>query len=69
MTLAEFNDIEKRLNKLEYCTFSGAFSYVYECDGITLTITDGGCTSTILKDRVLYRKDYNNNIIEVPVIN
>lgn len=69
MTLAEFNDIEKRLNKLEYCTFLGTFSYVFKCDGITLTITDGGYTSTILKDGVLYRKDYNNNIIEVPVIN
>lgn len=64
MTVYEFNKIANSLNKKEYCTFNGVFSYTFENKGIILTVTDGGYTSSLLKDGILYTKDYNNVIRE-----
>ena len=64
MTVSEFNKIANSLNKKEYCTFNGAFSCVFENNGMVLTITDGGYTTSLLKGGILYTKDYNNVIRE-----
>lgn len=40
------------------------FSCTFENKGIILTVTDGGYTSSLLKDDILYTKDYNNVIRE-----
>ena len=64
MTVAEFNKIADSLNKKEYLIRSGMFSDVYENNGIRMVVCDGGYTTSLLKDGILYIKDYRDNITE-----
>lgn len=64
MTVAEFNKIANSLNKKEYLIRRGMYSDVYENNGIRMVVCDGGYTVSLLKDGILYIKDYQDNITE-----
>ena len=64
MTLQEFNKISKELNRSEYLVREGSYSTVYRKGNVTFTLMDDGYTSTIVRGKKKYIKNYNNEISE-----